>query len=286
MNKLKQKETIVESSTPLLNPNENSGVKDQNLFMDQGTLSVEGNATIENTLITRDLKVSDTITSPSEFIVGGNLLAESSQFNATTLSKGMNIYSQTSSSATPRCNNIRDPESPRDALTFNYYKKTGCEATNMYIYYANGYQVNQGQSIETNAWATGKDMAFNSTPNASLCVDINPIIKFKKEGIYQVTIQLTRWSGYHGGPNTAGLFLNFISGSNKVLLCTSDTRGTSGGDYVSVALTATFAVTEIIPSPPHSYPWIDITSYDWINIMSLSTCVIWFPFSFNFSEVD
>ncbi|SPN73404.1 hypothetical protein C10C_0226 [Chlamydia serpentis] len=287
MKKLKQKNIIVKSSIPPINSNENSGVKDQNLFMDQATLSVEGNATIENALVTRDLKVSDTTISPCEFVVGGNISAEKSEFNATTLSNGINIFSQTSSSRTPVCNNISDPQSARDAITFNYYRKTGCQAANLYTYYPDGYYVDSGASVETNARSiSNKTVYFNRTPNASNYIEIDPIVKLKKEGIYQVTFQLTRWSGYHEGDNNPGLFLNFISRNSKVQLCTSDTRGGYQTDRVSVALTSIFPVTEVVPSPPYNYPWVNVETILWINLMSVSTCVIWFPFDFNFAEVD
>ncbi|ACZ33231.1 conserved hypothetical protein [Chlamydia pneumoniae LPCoLN] len=288
MKKIKQQGNIFGSTTPPINPNENSGVKDQNLFIDQATLSVERNVRIENNLETRDLKVLDTTTSPCEFIVKGNVSAEGSRLHATTLSDGFNIYSKTDVSQTPVCNNISDPQSARDALTFSYYRKTGCQAANLYTYYpGSGYYVAPNTTIETHVAAiSSKSVSRNTTPDFSRYADIEPIVKLKQVGIYQVTMQLTRWSGQHDGDNSATLILNLVSGNSKTLLCTSDTRGGYSSDRTSVAVTATFSVTEIVSSSPYDYPWINLESTIWMNLMSLSTCVIWFPFPSNFVEVD
>nr|CRI41267.1 Uncharacterized protein BN1224_GiD_A_02680 [Chlamydia pneumoniae] len=275
------------ASTPSTNVAENTGIKDQNLFLDQATLNVDGNVDIENFLETRDLKVADTITSPCEFTVGGGLSAESSQFKATTLSKGLEITSEDQDGRVPKFTNVSDPQSPRDALTYNYYRNTGCQALNLYTYYSSSQPTTVGKPIETVCQNPNPETyRISSSAKIYDAVTRFPYIQFKAPGIYQVTIQIRRESGQHSGLDNPNLYLNLMIGNNKTLLCASDTRGYSGGHRTSIAVTGTFTLTEIVATPPHDYPWLFLETTIGLDIKSMSTCVIWFPFQANFAEVD
>ncbi|ACZ33234.1 conserved hypothetical protein [Chlamydia pneumoniae LPCoLN] len=278
------------ASTPSTNVAENTGIKDQNLFLDQATLNVDGSVDVENFLETRDLKVADTITSPCEFTVGGALSAESSQFKATTLSRGLEITSEDQNGRVPKFINVSDPQSPRDALTYNYYRNTGCQALNMYTFYDGLYSAQPttvGKPIEPVSQNPGPT-TYHTSASAKIydAIGTTPYVEFKAPGIYQVTIQVLRDLGQHSGNDYPNLYLNLMIGNNKTLLCASDTRGYSGGHRTSVAVTGTFTLTEIVTTPPRDYPWLFLETTIGLNIKSMSTCIIWFPFQSNFAEVD
>ncbi|ANH79005.1 hypothetical protein [Candidatus Chlamydia sanziniae] len=264
-----------------------SGVKDQNLFLDKTTLSVDGKTTVENTLSTRNLRVTDQVTSPCDVTIGGNLTTTSTKFNATVLSNGFNITSPTEQNKTPIFNDISNPLSQRDALTFDYYHKTSIQAANQYIRYKNVYTItvnNKNIPIKLSGGGEAQDNSYNATPNNSRYFSISTDkILLKAAGIYQVTLQCSRYYGGHSGTDEANFLLYLNSGGVKTLLNIADTRGVSGSDSTCVVLFAIFPIPE---STSNNHPYIQAETGMSIDIKSFSTNVIWFPFKFNFSEVD
>lgn len=259
-----------------------SGVKDQNLFMDGATLSITGSSSIDDTLSVRNLTVTDTTTSTCDVEIGGNLSTENTDFHATTLSRGMDIISASEKSKTPFLANISDPQSPRDALTYAFYRRNSVQAYHSSVSYSDTYQFLSGAVKLYEGGAGTNDV--NSTPRYADYFTISPDrITPKKAGIYQVTVQCTRYQGKHSGNDNATFFLYLMSPTNKSLLSSTDTRGLSNTDRTTKVLHAIFPIPELTREGDF---YIQVTSTADMRIKYFSTNVIWFPFNMSFSEVD
>lgn len=259
-----------------------SGVKDQNLFMDGATLSITGSSSIDDTLSVRNLTVTDSTTSTCDVEIGGDLLTENTDFHATTLSRGMDIISASEKSKTPFLANISDPQSPRDALTYAFYRRNSVQAYHSSVSYSDTYQFLSGAVKLYEGGAGTNDV--NSTPRYADYFTISPDrITPKKAGIYQVTVQCTRYQGKHSGNDNATFFLYLMSPTNKSLLSSTDTRGLSNTDRTTKVLHAIFPIPEITREGDF---YIQVTSTADMRIKYFSTNVIWFPFNMSFSEVD
>lgn len=181
-----------------------SGVKDQNLFMDGATLSITGSSSIDDTLSVRNLTVTDSTTSTCDVEIGGDLLTENTDFHATTLSRGMDIISASEKSKTPFLANISDPQSPRDAVTYAFYRRNSVQAYHSSVSYTNTYDFLSGV---VKLFAGNGNNEVNSTPRYSDYFTISEDrITPRKAGIYQITIQCTRFSGKHSGNDNATFF--------------------------------------------------------------------------------
>ncbi|WP_051263305.1 hypothetical protein [Chlamydia pecorum] len=259
-----------------------SGVKDQNLFMDGATLSITGSSSIDDTLSVRNLTVTDTTTSTCDVEIGGDLSTENTDFHATTLSRGMDIISASEKSKTPFLANISDPQSPRDALTYAFYRRNSVQAYHSSVSYSDTYQFLSGAVKLYGGGAGTNDV--NSTPRYSDYFTISEDrITPKKAGIYQVTVQCTRYQGKHSGNDNATFFLYLMSPTNKSLLSSTDTRGLSNTDRTTKVLHAIFPIPELTREGDF---YIQVTSTADMQIKYFSTNVIWFPFNMSFSEVD
>ena len=258
-----------------------SGVKDQNLFMDGATLSITGDVSIDDSLSTRNLTVTDSATSTCDVEILGDLSTESTDFYATTLSNGLDIISASEKNKTPFLSNISDPKSPRDALTYAFYRRNSVQAYHSSVSYTSTYDF---QSGVVKLYAGNGTHEENSTPRYSDYFTISEDrITPKKAGIYQITIQCTRFSGKHSGNDDATFFLYLMSPTNKSLLSSTDTRGLSNTDRTTKVLHAIFPVPELTREGDF---YIQAMSTADMKIKYFSTNVIWFPFNMSFSEVD
>ncbi|WP_201456925.1 hypothetical protein [Chlamydia sp. 17-3921] len=282
MKKRQIKQTISNSTNFPLDETKTSGVKDQNLFMDNATLSVKENVNIDNSLFIRNLAVTDTIISPCDVNIGGDLSTEKTDLHQTTISNGLNITSLTEKNQTPVFENLSDPLSQRDALTYAYYRKFSVQAYQNSIEYQSTYNINTG-AVKlyggSRAWRTYTSI----TPRCAQYFDVfDDRIIPKQAGIYQVTLQCTRWEGDHSGNDDANFLLFLISGSNRSLLSSTDTRGIWFSDRTTRVLHAIFP----IPKLTTNQFYIQAQTTKHLKIKFFSTNVIWFPFNTNFSEVD
>lgn len=136
--------------------------------------------------------------------LGGDLLTENTDFHATTLSRGMDIISASEKSKTPFLANISDPQSPRDAVTYAFYRRNSVQAYHSSVSYTNTYDFLSGV---VKLFAGNGNNEVNSTPRYSDYFTISEDrITPRKAGIYQITIQCTRFSGKHSGNDNATFF--------------------------------------------------------------------------------
>ncbi|AAP05267.1 hypothetical protein [Chlamydia caviae] len=287
---MNKKDKNILSSTPS-NPDnkfieaEATGVKDQNLYLQNATLNIDGNLNIEDEFNADSLTVKQDVNSDCDFFIGGNLSGENGfSLQETILNGDITVTSSvTSNSQTqPLFSNVSDPLSQRDALTFNYYKKHCVQAYTCFIDYRGraSLDANSLVYLKTN---TSKDFE-NYTPMYRNYFNVDTrYIQIRTPGIYQVSFELTRIGGQHSGNDEVNLFLRLNSGPQYQNLCIADTRGHYNTDRTSTSLYAIFSVTDVKSS---DLPTVSVYTGAHILCMFSSVSVIWFPFPTRFSEED
>ncbi|EPP35090.1 hypothetical protein CP10139811_0150 [Chlamydia ibidis] len=257
-----------------------SGVKDQNFYLKNSTLEVSEDLIIGDLLKADNLTVTNDVTVNPDLFVGGNVSGGTTTLHNLTLNGDFSITSA-ANGAISEINNISDPQSPRDALTFGYYKKTSLQAYNCMLGYAAQQWFAEKSDLTFKTFSSKDDETFTPLYQNCFTVESTRII-LKRPGIYQVAYQVTRNWGGHYGDNLPSLYLRLNSMGSPTVLCSTDTRGQYAGDYTSVSLYAIFS----LPITTTNNPYLTVnTTYEITRILS-NISVIWFPFSNVYSEMD
>ncbi|WP_348664075.1 hypothetical protein [Chlamydia vaughanii] len=276
-----QKKQQIKSSAPIPADEEATGVKDQNLYFDGVTLDISGNLSIEDEFLAGSVTVTDEVTTDCDFFVGGNVSGKHGvNLNATTL-KGDMLITANNDESVPLFNNVSDPRSQRDAMTYNFYQKNSAQTYNCCSRWWGNYFLEGGKSVEIKPGFA--DNYESSSARYRNCFDVEGAkIRLKSPGIYQVSYQMTRAGGYHKGSDEPNLFLRLNRNEGLAQgLCCSDTRGHSYWETTGTPLFAVFSITDLSGGP-----YIDV--YTEIEIIPYCSAisVIWFPFAANFTEED
>ncbi|MEF9497121.1 hypothetical protein [Chlamydia sp. 04-14] len=283
---MNNKDKSILSSTPA-NPDNKTvetdatGVKDQNLYLNDATLNIEGSLNIEDEFNADSLTVQKDVNSNCDFFIGGNLSGNDSCSLKETILNG-DITVSSNSSTQPLFNNISDPVSQRDAITFNYYRKSCVQAYTCFIDHRGTSNIDKDSLVY---FKTGSSKDFeNYTPMYRNYFYVDPQhIRIRTPGIYQVTFEVTRMNGQHSGNDEVNLFLRLNSGGEYQNLCTADTRGHYKTDRTCTSLYAIFSITDVSSS---NSPSVTVFTGGHINSMFSAVSVIWFPFPSRFSEED
>ncbi|WP_139414403.1 hypothetical protein [Chlamydia abortus] len=254
-----------------------TGVKDQNLYLENATLNINGNLNIEDDFDAETLTVTNDVNANYDFFAGSELSGDDGfSLRETVLNGDISINSSQSSSI----GNISDPLSQRDALTFNYYKKSSVQAYTCMLDHRGTYNIPAYSTLALKS-GTSKDIEnYTSMYRNYFYVEGKDLV-IKTPGIYQVTFEITRMGGQHSGNDEVNLFLRLDQGSQFENLCTADTRGHYPTDRTSTALYAIFSVSDI-----SSQPTVRVYTHAHIRSMFSTISVIWFPFASRFPEED
>lgn len=267
--------------THSLSDEKSTGVKEQNLFLDGATLQINENLTVENLLECRSLTALEGVSSSCDVFIQGDLQAKQTQLNETVLDGDFTISCQANS--IPVFQNISDPKSQRDAITFNYFSNTSPQA---YTCFSEIYKdANQGKFTSSIVdIRSASNNTENYTPKYAEIFDPQKDrMLLKKPGIYQVSYQLLRGEGSHDGNNFSNLFLRLTTNNNTSILCTGDTRGHHNTEATTTSLYAIFS----LPSIPSSIPtYISVYTSAYVMASYSTISVIWFPFNQSYDEVD
>ncbi|WP_375793420.1 hypothetical protein O1W69_04810 [Chlamydia sp. 12-01] len=258
-----------------------TGVKDQNLYLNNATLNIEGSLNVEDDFNADSLTVRTDVNSNCDFFVGGNLSGTDSFSLHETILNGDITVSSSSQTLLP-FNNVADPVSQRDAITFNYYRKSCVQAYTCFIDHHGTFNI-YTDSLVPFKTGTSKDFENYSQMYRNYFYVESQYIKIRTPGIYQVTFQITRMNGQHSGNDEVNLFLRLNSGGQYQNLCTADTRGHYKTDRTCTSLYAIFSITDVTSS---DLPSISVFTTGHINSMFSAVSVIWFPFASRFSEED
>ncbi|BAE81256.1 conserved hypothetical protein [Chlamydia felis Fe/C-56] len=260
-----------------------TGVKDQNLYMDNATLNIEGGLNIQDEFNADKLTVTNDVNSNCDFFIGGDLTGQSGfSLKETTLNGDITLSPNSNNSL--HLNNIADPVAPYDALTFNYYKKSCVQAYTCMIDNRGFVSIRENSNLPLKSFSSKDFENYTQLYRNYFNVDTQ-YIKIKAPGIYQVTFQTTRYSGQHSGNDEVNLFLRLSSGEQYENLCTADTRGRYPRDRTTISLYSIFSVANI-STQENNQPKISVFSSAYMSILFSSISVIWFPFASRFSEED
>ncbi|AHC16990.1 hypothetical protein [Chlamydia trachomatis] len=268
---------------PGISTEEGTGVKDQNLWMRNATLKVEGDATIDDTLTSRDLKVTGpTIHTDLDLSVGGDVKGGRTVLGETVLEGDFNI--KCNQGQVPQFTNLSDPLSARDAITFDYYRDRSTQAYNCATH-RNGALVDGNRFIDLRLHNSEDSESYTPMYRNRFYWKDNDQKKLylKSPGIYQVAFQIFRSGGYHSGNDDPTIFLRlYTSAYEYTNLCTGDTRGFNPGNTTNTSLYSIFS----IPSIGNEHPFIQVFTKIHVNIAYSMINVIWFPFGSSYKEAD
>lgn len=280
---MKKKELKGAAPIPGLSTDEGTGVKDQNLWLNNAALKVEGDATVEDTLTGRDLNVTGTkIQTDVDLSVGRDVKGKRTSLGETVLKGDFSI--QCEQGKVPQFTNLSDPLSARDAITFDYYRDRSAQAYNCATH-------RNGASVAGNTFF---DLRLNNSEDTE---SFTPMYRnrfywndketkklyLKSPGIYQVAFQVFRSSGHHAGNDDPTIFLRlYTSAYEYTNLCTGDTRGFSSGTTTNTSLYSIFS----IPSIGGQQPFIQVFTKIEVRVAYSMLNVIWFPFSSSYTEED
>lgn len=269
------------------------GVKEQNLFLDNATLTIGKDLTVEDTLSCRNLKISGNIKLPCDAHINGDLKNVITDLQETVLDGDFVISGVSDSASTlPHLKNIADPKSARDAITFHYFSSISPQSYHCHSEFTN-------ISVPGNSFVGGDVLVFkgvkgtapitvfeNKTPLASEVLEAeNSRVLLKKPGIYQVAYQMLRRGGDHAGNDDPTLFLQLNLGNSDITLCTGDTRGHSVSDETTTSLYAIFSLPVQSDSVVNT-PYIYVKTKIGISPGKSSLDVVWFPYGQSYEEVD
>ncbi|AFS25203.1 hypothetical protein [Chlamydia psittaci] len=254
-----------------------TGVKDQNLYLENAKLNINGNLNIEDDFNAATLTVTNDVNANCD-VFAGSQLSGSNGFSLrnTVLNGNISI----TSSNNPSVGNISDPLSQRDALTFNYYKKSSVQAYTCMLDHRGTYNIPANSILDLKS-GTSKDIENYTLMYRNYFYVEGKDLVIKTPGIYQVTFEITRIGGQHSGNDEVNLFLRLDQGSQFENLCTADTRGHYPTDRTSTALYAIFSISDI-----SSQPIVRVYTNAHIESMFSTISVIWFPFASRFPEED
>lgn len=279
------KKTVFKGTAPIpgLSDNEGTGVKDQNLWLNNATLNVEGDTTIDETLTGRDLNITGSkIQADVDLFVGGNVKGGRTSLGETVLKGDFNI--KCNQNQVPQLTNLSDPKSARDAITFDYYRERSTQAYNCTTH-RNGAGLQGGSVLDLRLNTSEDTESFTPMYRNRFYWKDNDMKKLylKSPGIYQVAFQVFRSGGYHAGNDDPTIFLRlYTSAYDYTNLCTGDTRGFSEGNTTNTSLYSIFS----IPSIRGELPFIQVITKISIRIAYTMINVIWFPFSSSYTEED
>ncbi|WP_082196789.1 hypothetical protein [Chlamydia suis] len=280
---MKKKELKGAAPIPGLSTDEGTGVKDQNLWLNNAALKVEGDATVEDTLTGRDLNVTGTkIQTDVDLSVGRDVKGKRTSLGETVLKGDFSI--QCVQGRVPQFTNLSDPLSARDAITFDYYRDRSAQAYNCATH-RNGASVagdtffdlrlNNSEDTESFTPMYRNRFYWNGSETKKLYL--------KSPGIYQVAFQVFRSGGYHAGNDDPTIFLRLYTSTYEYTnLCTGDTRGFSSGNTTNTSLYSIFS----IPSIGGQQPFIQVFTKIAVRVAYSMLNVIWFPFSSSYTEED
>lgn len=262
-----------------LSDEKSTGVKEQNLFLDGATLRINKSLTVENTLECRNLSTPNNISSPCDIFINGDLQSKQTHLSETVLDGDFSITCN--ANAIPVFQNVSDPKSQRDAITFNYFSNTSPQA---YTCYNKTFPSGQNKFTGALISLVNPDKEESYTPNyQDVFEPKGDRILLKKPGIYQVSYQLLRGDGLHAGNDFSNVFLRLNTNNNTSILCTGDTRGHYESDQTTTSLYTIFS----LPSIPETIPtYISVYTEIWVTVVSSTISVIWFPFNQSYDEVD
>ncbi|AGE75108.1 hypothetical protein AO9_02740 [Chlamydia psittaci Mat116] len=254
-----------------------TGVKDQNLYLENATLNIQGNLDIEDNFDADTLTVTNDVNANCDFFAGSKLSGSNGfSLRDTVLNGDINI----NSSQSPSIGNISDPLSQRDALTFNYYRKSSVQAYTCRLDHHGIYDIPAHSVIDLQT-GTSKDIENYTLMYRNYFYVEGKDLVIKAPGIYQVTFEITRTGGQHSGNDEVNLFLRLDQGSQFQNLCTADTRGHYPTDRTCTALYAIFSISDT-----SSQPIVRVYTHAHIRSMFSTISVIWFPFASRFPEED
>ncbi|EPP36409.1 hypothetical protein BOKEGFJH_00321 [Chlamydia avium] len=283
-----KKKQFIKSSSPVSLTNNiddaGTGIKDQNLYFEDATIDISGNLAIDDQFQARSLSVTDQVTTNCDLFVGGNVSGNNGMnLNETTLSGDMLITANSQESA-PLFNNIADPVSQRDAITYNYYQnKTLQTYTCCSKYYSSKSFISSDTNIRFRT-----EEAYNSESYTLLYRNYFDIpsngeyIKLKALGNYQVSYQIVRNKGAHNGNDESTIFLKLNRDNQESeILCSGDTRGNNRWEQTGTPLFAMFSITDLTGNPN-----ICVFTNKFIYPYTSTISIIWFPFPITFFEED
>jgi hypothetical protein len=267
---------------PGLSADEGTGVKDQNLWLNNATLKVEGDVTVEDKVTGRDVNVTGTkIQADVDLLVGRDVKGARTDLGETVLKGDFSVKCEVGQ--VPEFTNLSDPTSARDAITFDYYRDRSTQAYNCvtgYKVYVKGenfidLHANNSRDVESFTPMYRNRFYWNGNDKQRLYL--------KSPGIYQVAFQILRNGGYHAGNDEPNLFLRLYTSEYEYTdLCTGDTRGFSAGHATNTSLYSIFS----IPSVGEELPFVRVFTKIDITIARTMINVIWFPFGSTYTEED
>lgn len=280
-------------SQPSISDAKTVGVKEQNLFLDNATLTINNNLTVEDTLECRNFTLDQNLESSCDLYIRGDLGNVITDLKETVLDGDLVIScSADSSNNIPKFKNIGDPKSARDAITFNYFSLISPQAYHCYSEFqahtsGGGFAGGDKMHFKGNWKGQQITVTENSTPLLNDAMEVqDDRILLKKPGIYQVAYQVLRRGGDHQvGGDDATLFLNLNFGNSELTLCTGDTRGHDGNDETTTSLYAIFSLPSQTGSSA-STPYIYVSTRLSLFAGKSSMNVIWFPYGQSYEEVD